>query len=162
MPTSDRVGETFGRLTVRSRGTNSGGRARWNCECSCGNSVLVRTDSLTRGLTKSCGCLHRELSSVHAKLNNVRHGMSGCREHSIWASMRQRCSNPKDSDYPNYGGRGILVDPRWDNFEIFYADMGEKPEGLSLDRIDNDGPYSKENCRWATPVQQRHNQRRCR
>lgn len=92
-------------------------------------------------------------------VNNLKHGMWGTRIHRIWGQMVARCRNPKHADYQNYGGRGIAVCERWLTFANFYADMGEKPEGLSLDRTDNDGNYEPGNCRWATSKEQHANMR---
>lgn len=88
--------------------------------------------------------------------------MEGTPTYHVWVGMRQRCANPADRSYPAYGGRGITVAAEWDQFERFYADMGEKPPGMSLGRIDNDQGYSKENCRWETPLQQGNNKRSSR
>lgn len=90
---------------------------------------------------------------------NTKHGMHGSPEYWVWCSMKKRCSMPSNPDYKNYGGRGISYDPAWDSFEQFYADMGPRTDGCSLDRIDNDGDYCKENCRWTTRVEQGRNKR---
>ena len=91
--------------------------------------------------------------------DNWRHGMHGTPEYNTWQSMKQRCSNPNNTDYSLYGGRGISYDPSWNDFVNFYRDMGSRPEGCTLDRIDNEGNYCKANCRWATPDDQRSNRR---
>lgn len=93
--------------------------------------------------------------------NHLKHGMVGTRTHKTWTSMKGRCRNPNDAMWKYYGARGITVCARWLKFENFYADMGERPEGKTLDRIDVNGHYEPGNCRWATPLEQRHNQRRC-
>lgn len=149
----DLSGRVFGRWAVQSRaGQTSTKRATWHCKCSCGTEKVVEGINLRNGLSKSCGCLRRE---PYAKT----HGQSAksTRAYMAWKRLRSRCDNPNIEAFAHYGGRGITYDPRWKSFENFYADMGEPAAGLWLDRIDNDGNYSKENCRWATPSMQRRN-----
>ena len=146
----DLEGRVFGGLAVLKRAANSGGRIHWLCRCQCGEVVSVRSASLIRGNTKSCGCLV------------LRHGHSAggeiTRVYRAWDSMRQRCNNPDHPAFPRYGGRGISVCERWEVFENFLADMGEPPPDKSLDRHpNNDGNYESNNCRWATKQEQNRN-----
>ena len=148
----DITGHRFGRLValgmIKQKPTT------WLCQCDCGCVHAVVTGSLRRGFTKSCGCLQKEGLSARRKS----HGMTGTPTYGSWVEMRVRCNNANTPNYHRYGGRGITICDRWQKFENFYEDMGEKPSEIhSLDRIDNDGNYEPDNCKWSTPKEQSRN-----
>jgi len=150
------IGQRFGRLTVLRRGASSrSGDIRWWCECDCGKAcVLVSSNGLVRKGTSSCGCLRREVTAALLRT----HGQVKTPEYRCWMHLRQRCENPNDKSYPDYGGRGIAVCDRWQTFELFLEDMGPRPNAKhSIERLDVDGDYCPENCIWGDPVTQARN-----
>lgn len=157
----DLTNQKFGRLTVieKTDKRGSGGAVFWRCVCSCGKTTDVSSSCLRGNQTKSCGCLFLDLASQKGK-NKKTHGKSETRIYRIWSNMKSRCYSTKNKKYSLYGGRGIIVCDRWkDSFANFYEDMGEPPLDCSLDRIDVNGNYEKQNCRWATQKEQQNNRR---
>jgi len=168
------TGQVFGRLTVLGRAgshvqPNGTKRPTWLCRCSCGEETVVQGCRLKSGNTSSCGCLHAEKSADTGRAFREKvtiHGHSRLRDgrpsptYISWYNMKQRCLNPKATHYRHYGGRGITICDGWlSSFEAFLADMGERPAGTSLERIDPNGNYERANTRWADLKEQRANRR---
>ncbi len=145
----DMVGQRCGLLAVRALAPSEGGKACWVCDCDCGNEVVLSGDVLRRG-QYSCGCV---------RLGRRTHNMSETRVYRIWNGMRSRCTNPNIPVYIHYGGRGITLCERWRKFENFLADMGEPPNGHSIERRNNDGNYEPDNCLWLPMEKQAQNRR---
>ncbi len=149
------TGDKFNRLTVVKRVSQSGAaNTKWECICDCGNTSYPTTIALTSGHTTSCGCFRDEV----VREVNKTHGKTGTKEYGIWAAMKQRCYDPNKDNYHRYGARGIKVCDEWlNNFEQFYKDMGDCPEGLTIERKDCNGNYCKENCVWDSKNMQGYN-----
>lgn len=157
----DLTGQRFGRLIVIEK-TQKDGKAMWRCQCECGKETVVLGNSLLRGATRSCGCLWLERTREINTVLKTRHGARHTRLYYVWIEMKQRCSNPNNKRYVDYGGRGIRVCEEWKDFAVFqkWALENGYQEGLSIDRINNDENYEPQNCRWANRKTQCRNQRK--
>lgn len=158
----DLTGKKFGLLLVvkAESASNSKRNIVWKCLCDCGNETQAVGSELRSGHKRSCGCLHLDvLLETHTKHGHARAGQLSP-TYVSWASMHTRCSNENSRNFKHYGGRGISVCERWKSFENFLTDMGERPDGMSLDRVDVNGNYEPSNCKWSNQSEQVKNQRR--
>src|SRR3990167_3371214 len=151
------VGQAFGQLTT-VRYIRHGKDFKWECLCVCGKNACATSSDLRRGHTQSCGCLHKKmLAERNSKNAKYKTGVTDSRTYSSWSAMRTRVLNNNHKFFKYYGGKGVTICARWNNFKNFLDDMGERPQGKTLDRINGAESYGPKNCRWATPKEQANN-----
>lgn len=158
----DLTGQRFGRLTVIKFIPNEKNGSYWLCRCKCGNEAIINSGLLKLGHTKSCGCLSREKSKTRIIRQSITHNSSRSRLYRIWKNMKQRCYNPNHNHYKDYGGRNILICDEWKNDFVAFRDWSMEngyADNLSIDRIDNDGNYTPNNCRWVDKKTQQRNRK---
>jgi hypothetical protein len=153
----DLTGQKFNMLTV-IKFSHADKEAWWECKCDCGKIKTLRARNIKSGLIKSCGCFNIEKIMDR----NIKHNLCGTKTYTTWLNMIKRCTDPNNNSYKNYGARGIKLCDKWLTFKGFYEDMGDRPNETTLDRIDNDGNYLKENCKWSTKKEQANNRRNSR
>lgn len=153
------VGLRFGCLEVIEFVGSFNKRRKYLCKCACSNQIIVRGGDLRSGKQISCGCKKKERISRYG-FSSKKHGMSESGSYRSWCAMRLRCYNKNSTSYKWYGARGIKVCKKWESFDSFYKDMGERPKGMTLDRIDSNKNYEPSNCKWSTPSEQALNRRK--